>query len=314
MTARYRVAVVVATYQRAERLPSLIAALEAQTFPRDDFEVVVCDDGSVDDTPAVLRRLSAETSLNLRVMTTDRNRGPAAARNLAWRSTSAPVLAFVDDDCTPTPAWLEAGLANFDGEVAIVQGRTIPDPSTPLGRWPVTQRLERFTNRYEACNIFWRTDVLRTVGGFDESIYFFGEDTVPGWHARRLGVGERFAPDALVHHAVTHRDWRWHVRYALQHGHWPMLIRRFPEMRREVLWHGLFLKPRHAGVWGAFAGIALGAFWRPGFALVIPYAWYARPRSLQLDRIVDALGGAGFDALVVAGLAAGSLRQRTPVL
>src|SRR4030088_3234118 len=58
-----RVAVVVATFNRARFLPELVAALEVQTLPLQDFEVVVADNASVDDTSDVLRRLTAGTPL-----------------------------------------------------------------------------------------------------------------------------------------------------------------------------------------------------------------------------------------------------------
>jgi GT2 family glycosyltransferase len=225
------------------------------------------------------------------------------------------VIAFTDDDCRPTPRWLEAALERFAHDPAgVLQGRTIPDPTTPLERWAKTVQIEEFSNRYETCNIFYRTDVLRKIGGFDEDMPFFGEDTVLGWTARRLGVESAFETDALVHHAVTYPGARYYGQWALQHGNWATLIKRFPEMREEVLWLHLFTKRRHAALLGAVAGLAAGALWPPAFALAIPYAWRQRPRSFQKQEIVDHLLGTAFDAAVVAGLIKGSVRERTLVL
>lgn len=309
-----QVAVVVPTFQRAERLPGLIAALEAQTFSRELFEVVIADDCSADETQAVLKDLIARSPLTLRTVRTERNSGPAAARNAACRATEAPLLAFTDDDCTPVPGWLAAGVERFDGDVAVVQGKTIPDPSVDLGRWYATRWIEEFSNRFEACNIFWRADVLRKVGGFDEAIPFFGEDSVPGWHARRLGVGERFAPDAVVHHAVTHPDLRWRARYALQWSNWAMLVRRFPELRDDVLWRRYFVKSDHAKFVMAVAGVLLARRWRPAAALALPYLQVRWPRRLRRDDLEDFLIATGFDALAVGGLIVRSIREGTLVL
>jgi glycosyltransferase involved in cell wall biosynthesis len=309
-----RVSVVIPTFERAARLPGLIAALEAQTLPREDFDVIIADDASSDDTPRVLEELKARTGIDLRIVRNPTNRGPGAARNLAWRQSDAPVIAFTDDDCLPAPGWLAAGLAWLDGTPDVVQGRTVPDPSTPIGRWAVTQTIEAFTDRYETCNIFYRTEVLKRLGGFDEDMPFFGEDTVLGWSALRLGVVADFAPDALVHHAVIHPGVAYHWRWAQQHGNWATLIRRFPERRREVLWGGLFTKRRHAALVGAVTGLAAGAVWRPALALTIPYLWYRRPRSLHRYEIIDHLWGTAFDAAVVTGLLRGSIRERTLVL
>ena len=129
-----RVSVVIPTYERAARLPGLVAALEAQSLPLRDFDVIVSDDGSRDDTQAVLADLAARTRLALHVVNNPTNRGPGRARNLAWRSSEAPIIAFTDDDCLPDPGWLEAGLARLENtSVGIVQGRTLPDPSAALG-------------------------------------------------------------------------------------------------------------------------------------------------------------------------------------
>src|SRR5438270_6893074 len=110
-SASPRISVVVTTYERAASLARLVGGLESQTLGTDQFEVIVADDGSTDDTPHVLGRLRESTPLDLRVVRNDRNRGPAAGRNLGWRVARAPVVAFTDDDCWPQPTWLEAGLA-----------------------------------------------------------------------------------------------------------------------------------------------------------------------------------------------------------
>jgi glycosyltransferase involved in cell wall biosynthesis len=310
-----KVSVVVATFNRASRLRGLIEALGRQTLSPSDFEVIIADDASTDGTPDVLRDLQRTARVDLRVVRNEHNRGPGAARNLGWRSGRAPIVAFTDDDCLPTPGWLEAGLGALrDQTVGVVQGRTIPDPSTPPERWAKTVQIEEFSKRFETCNIFYRADVLREIGGFDEDMPFFGEDTVLGWTALRLGVRSVFAPDALVHHAVTYPGARYYRLWASQHGNWAILMKRFPEMRGEVLWMRLFLKRRHAALIGAVAGIAAGTVYPPAFALALPYVWVQRPRSLHKQELVDHLLGTAFDAAVVAGLVKGSVKERTLVL
>ncbi|MDQ2650606.1 MAG: glycosyltransferase, partial [Actinomycetota bacterium] len=74
------VSVVVATWNRADRLPRLLAALGDQV-DAPPFELVVVDDGSTDDTPAVVAHLAASATFPVRSVRLDRNRGPAAARN-----------------------------------------------------------------------------------------------------------------------------------------------------------------------------------------------------------------------------------------
>jgi N-acetylglucosaminyl-diphospho-decaprenol L-rhamnosyltransferase len=123
-----RVAVVVSTRDRAERLPRLIAALQAQTLAKSEFEVVMVDDGSVDGTPEVLERARRQGGLRLTTLRTS-GLGPAAGRNLGWRSTDCAVVAFTDDDCQPGSGWLQAGLAALGPAGKVVVGRTCPPPA-----------------------------------------------------------------------------------------------------------------------------------------------------------------------------------------
>ncbi len=78
--------VVVPTYNRLQRLKRVLAALDAQVFPRDEFEVIVVSDGSTDGTDEYLRSLE-RTGLSF---ASQANAGPAAARNLGVELARAP--------------------------------------------------------------------------------------------------------------------------------------------------------------------------------------------------------------------------------
>ena len=309
-----RISVVVPTYRRAQGLPALIDAFEAQTLSKDDFEVIVADDASLDETAAVLDDLAARARVTLRVVRNAQNGGPASARNLGWRASEAPIVAFTDDDCLPSPQWLEAGLAAFTS-AGIVQGRTLPDPAAREGAWAKTLRIERFSNLYESCNMFYGREILDAVGGFDESIRVpFGEDTALGWEARRRGAQAAFAPDAIVYHSVTHPGARYWWKYAMMHRNFPMLVRRFPEMRKDLLWLRLFMWRDRAVFDAALAGIAGGIVWTPAFALVLPYLYLRLPRRFAREEIKAALSQTAMDPAILAGLLVGSVRERTLVL
>ena len=95
-----RVAVVIPFYEQHERLALTLAALEQQTYPHDLVEVVVADDGS-SQAPR------PDTTLDVTVVSQGRNGfRAAAARNLGARTSTAPVLCFLDADTHPDPDYV----------------------------------------------------------------------------------------------------------------------------------------------------------------------------------------------------------------
>src|SRR5437773_12263875 len=101
--------VVVATRRRPRQLTRLMAALDAQEGV-DPFEVVVVDDASDDETPAVVRDLAVTALHPVKILRTETSQGPGPARNLGWRAADAPLVAFTDDDCIPHTGWLRASI------------------------------------------------------------------------------------------------------------------------------------------------------------------------------------------------------------
>jgi glycosyltransferase involved in cell wall biosynthesis len=196
------VSVVVATHNRARRLEALLESLRTQTF--EDFEVVVCDDASTDDTPAVL---AEERGLRLRAVRHAVAGGPARARNAGWRAAEGSLIAFTDDDCVVTPGWLEAGVRAWGADpLRFVQGPVGPIAAERdrLGAFSYTILIDGPTPMYECANIFYPRELLERLGGFDEGYPRpAGEDCDLGWRAREAGAAPVFEPQARAEHAVV---------------------------------------------------------------------------------------------------------------
>lgn len=310
------VTVAVATHNRAPRLAALLASLGEQRGA--EFEVIVCDDGSRDHTGAVLERASA-AGLPLRVLRHERPRGPAAARNAAWRAGRARLVAFIDDDCRADHGWLSALLArSAKSPAGFVSGRTEPDPSEAdrLDAFSLSMEVTGPTPWYPACNIAYSRELLERLDGFDERFRFpAGEDTDLGWRARELGAEPLFEPRARAFHAVHRVGALGRARSVRRWGDIPQVVARHPGLRSELRL-GLFWRRSHGPFALAAAGM-LVARRRPlaALGLALPWMRLYRPVHGSWPGTIAALPGhALVDAAEVAAVAAGSVRARTPVL
>jgi glycosyltransferase involved in cell wall biosynthesis len=89
------VSIVIPTYNRAGWLPVSVGSVIAQTYP--DWELILVDDHSTDDTPALARKYAAEDA-RIRVVLNQRQRGPAGARNHGVDLSRGKFIAFLDSD------------------------------------------------------------------------------------------------------------------------------------------------------------------------------------------------------------------------
>ena len=123
MTARPFFSIIIPTYNRPERLASCLEAIALLNYPRDRFEVVVVDDGSKTSLDKVVAPL--ENKIDLKLLRQE-NAGPAAARNKGAEVAQGEFLTFTDDDCQPTPNWLDCFATSFeDAPEAMIGGKTI---------------------------------------------------------------------------------------------------------------------------------------------------------------------------------------------
>jgi glycosyltransferase involved in cell wall biosynthesis len=223
--------VIVTTYNRPDALAAVLAGLAAQ---RDrDFEVLVADDGSRDDTRELVEGQIAQFPVSLRhVWQEDRGFRAGAARNRAAAQSRGDYLIFLDGDCVPRPdwttqhrtlaepGWMVAGnrillSPSFTQEVlatgapihawnfeqwqeAAASGainRTLPLRSLAIG--PLRKLAARRWQRVRTCNLgVWARDFGR-VNGFDEAFEGWGyEDS--DLAVRLLNAGVRRKEGALA--------------------------------------------------------------------------------------------------------------------
>jgi glycosyltransferase involved in cell wall biosynthesis len=317
MDSRPEVSVVVATHNRAKRLERLLAGLREQTLSPSRFEVIVVDDGSTDATQDVLAREQARGLLCLTTLAHADPRGPGGARNRGWPVAGAPVVAFTDDDCVPTPTWLEALLGRFNcGDEPIVRGVTVPNPAEAhrLDPYAKTVDISYSSPHYETCNIAYPRALLQRVGGFDESFRIAGEDGDLGWRAAAAGGRPEFAPEAVVHHAVFARGPAGGLRDALLATEGVQIYKRHPQLRGHLA-AGVFYNRTHPMLLGAGIGLVWALRQPLALALCVPYARSVRARCRRPGaRASHAPFFVAFDAVQMAATIRGAIRNRLPIV
>lgn len=189
-------------------MAKLLEALSQETFSKDEFEVIVVDDGGGVSLEAIVAPFRKALDLTL---VCQKNAGPAAARNHGASFAKGTFLAFTDDDCRPDPGWLMALAAILQqAPLSLVGGRThniLVDDSFAQ----VTQAVADFVyQEYKPSHnvgAFFLTNNLALprkefldMGGFDAGLRF-GEDRELCRRWTWRGGAMVFIPDALVYHS-----------------------------------------------------------------------------------------------------------------
>lgn len=214
-----RFSVIVCTLNRAALLCDALESLCAQKTQRDEFEIVVVDNGSTDDTKEIVERFGGKGTAVRYVY--EAEKGLSCARNTGWRQCLGEYVGYVDDECRVPEGWLSRAEELAREKTPDVFG----GPFYPFYRTP---KPEWFLDRYESVefgeesrellaheylaggNIFISRDVLITMGGFDTALGMkgqtmaYGEETDLQARLRKQSGGE-----ALIYY--DRRLWLFHT-------------------------------------------------------------------------------------------------------
>jgi glycosyltransferase involved in cell wall biosynthesis len=195
-----RISVVIATKDRAGQLERALASLASQAGAP-AFEAIVVDNGSSDDTVAVVDRAAAGARFPVTyVYEAEPNRGKARNRGIA--AARGDLVAFCDDDVRAPAGWLAAHEA---AHAAAPRARLVVNgPILNVASYDETPKpgLANYSRAFLCtCNASVPRDVLAGVGGFDEAFDLYGwEDTELGVRLRESGATWKFAWDAAIWH------------------------------------------------------------------------------------------------------------------
>jgi glycosyltransferase involved in cell wall biosynthesis len=182
------VSVIIPTYNRAAEIPRCLDSLVAQTLR--DFEVLVCDDGSKDDTGAAVEKY--KDRLDVGYHWAENFGGPARPRNRGIQLARGRYVAFLDSDDWWAPRKLEKSVAALEAGADLVYhdmhlvrsaGQTVfwrRARTRPLVQ-PVFADLLRNSNGLTTSSVVARRELLQRIGGFSEERPWIGWEDFDTW-------------------------------------------------------------------------------------------------------------------------------------
>ena len=197
-----RVSVVIATYNGARTLKACLDSLARLNYP--DYEVIVVDDGSTDESVAIAQRYPQFHYLR------QANHGLSVARNSGIAAAAGEIVAFTDSDCRADPDWLRYLVGdllahNFDGigghnflppEDSATAAAVMASPGGPAH----VMLSDRDAEHVPGCNMAFYRAALVAIGGFDPMFRKAGDDVDVCWRLLENGFRIGFSPAGFVWH------------------------------------------------------------------------------------------------------------------
>lgn len=172
------ISVIIPTYNREELLKRCLRSLENQTFK--DFEVIICDDGSTDNTKKIVNYF--KTSLKIKYILLNKNSGgPAVPRNVGIKNSKARYLAFLDSDDTWKSSKLKKSVELINSgydfiyhnlelkNLKFISNLKLIVLTFFFHRLSIYNQLLLFGNKIPNSSVVVRKDLMKKIGGFNES-------------------------------------------------------------------------------------------------------------------------------------------------
>ena len=286
-------------------------SLEALAYP--DYEVILVDDGSTDDTQAIAARFPRVRKLR------QKNLGLSAARNAGFAAATGEIIAYTDSDCFADTDWLTllvnqletrgaagVGGPNLTPEDGWLAGCVACAPGQPNHVLESDEEAEHIPG----CNMAFRRDALQAMGGFDPVFRKAGDDVDLCWRLQADGYRITFAPGAFVWHHRRQGP-RAYLRQQAGYGEAEALLAQKHPERYSIFGGGIW---RGVMYGGGLAGLRLGAsrvhsgvFGQGLFQTLYrssPAHWAMLPSTLEWQALTVLVALGGLEGLPTLGHAA----------
>jgi len=246
------VSIVIPTYRRPDLLSRCLSALYRQDFDPGRFEIVVVTDGPDPATTGIVRAV-APNGWRTNCLSLEEKKGPAAARNLGWRTSVGGLIQFTDDDCLPSPDWVSSfwdayctyktrtRLNGTFGDLLAFRGPVyVPCPFPPTDYEKNVACLQKAA--FVTANCGCTRAALRRIGGFDESFTMaWREDSDLEFRLVEDGTPIVTVPGAKVTHLVRDAVWGASLYEQKKSLFNALLYKKHPELFRRRIYRRPFL-------------------------------------------------------------------------
>jgi glycosyltransferase involved in cell wall biosynthesis len=215
-SGKLRISVVLSTYNRADTLPKTLEHLARQELDPKDYEIIVVDDGSPDNTRQVVEEIKPSIPCQVDYLHHS-NKGPGYTHNRGIRRARAPIVLLMADDIFFTPSALREHLdfhRRHPEQDAAVLGRVLQSPelnqSVFLRTWDPFRFFEHehlkelAPYRFGACNVSFKREFMLQYGMFRDERGRAGaaalEDLEVGYRLAKHGMRLYYEPRALGYH------------------------------------------------------------------------------------------------------------------
>jgi GT2 family glycosyltransferase len=288
LPAKPRVSVVVCTYNGGRTLEQCLRSLQDLDYP--DYEVIVVDDGSTDNTRAILEHFPDVHAIH------QPNRGLSAARNVGLGAATGAIVAYTDSDCFADADWLthlvcqleRSGAAAVGGpNLTPEDGRLAACVAAAPGQPTHVLESDQVAEHIPGCNMAFRRNALLAINGFDPQYRKAGDDVDVCWRLQQAGLWITFAPGASVWHHRRQNP-RAYLRQQAGYGEAEALLQfKHPDRftgRGEGKWRGVLYGDSLQGLRlggpiiyrGTFGSGLFQCLYQPG-----PAHWAMLPSTLE---------------------------------
>lgn len=217
-----KISVIICTYNREKFLPGALEALTKQTLSNSQFEIIIINNNSTDNTETISKKFIDEhKELNTKYFV-ETNKGLSAARNRGIKEASSELISFIDDDAEVSENYLQIAVEFFDNhpDIDAIGGKITPvyengkEPEwLSKYMWGLVTKAD-FGNKIReypgakspyGCSMAFRKKALYEAGLFNTNLLFRSEDKYIFYKLRENGKKFLYHPEFAVKHHIDNK-------------------------------------------------------------------------------------------------------------